>query len=657
MGLKGAFFFGREESVYIRRDYMRKRIVIFASGWGGEYLREVVAGVFQVAKEENMDLFSFVNFSSISETKQYNSMEMNIFRLPDLRDFDGAILMAKSFNMEEEKRYVYEKVLEAGIPTISVDYEYEGITSINTDNYYGMFELTNHVIQKHGVRNIVFMGGPQGHLESEIRLQAVQDLAHENGMSIPQENILHGDWVMDKAKAEVEGWLSSNKQLPHAFICANDVMAIGICDFLKEQGYRIPEDVIVTGYDGIEPGKVYDPVIASVSHEWYSMGIMTMKTLLNKIEGKEDVSLETMKTRFVPGESCGCHLDKTQNSIKLKNSNNRIFQRYEAWACDTHFRNIYLAVRKAEDISTLHHRLNDFFVSENWMEGKDFMLCLEPEYFNIEDEDENLPVKGYSNKMDVICSLKDGVARPHEILTLKKAMFRVAQEKQEPGMYMFVPLSSEGKSYGFAMITRDMDIILGNGLYIWTRHVNQYLEQVRRNLTIVDLMKKLTNLSITDTLTGVYNRAGCEKITYPMLEEYRKLGKTGVVMLADIDRMKRINDEYGHESGDLALCIVARVLREQIPCEWIVARFGGDEFFIGGEVMPSMVLDAMIADITKKLEEEAKRCHIKFDLKISIGYKIITPDSELSVEKSLQKADALMYDVKKCHHEEANRNR
>ena len=631
---------------------MKKRIAIFASGWGGEYLREVVTGILQVAKEVSMDVFSFLGFSSTTENKQSNSAEMNIFRLPDLQDFDGAIVMANTFIMEEERRYIFEKIIEVGIPAISVDYMYDGITSITTDNYYGMFELASHMFKEHGVRSVVLMGGFEEHTQSNIRLQAVQDAAHENGIIVSPENIIYGEWLSDKAKEQVGQWLTTNKQLPDAFICANDGMAIGVCDFLKERGYRIPEDVIVTGYDGIEIGKVYDPVIASVSHQWFHMGTKVMEILLNQIEGKNQDVPETMKTKFVPGESCGCYLDKAKDSTKLGNGNTHMLQKYQA--CDTHFRNIYLAVRKAEDVDTLYHKLKDFFTAECWMEGKDFMLCLEQEFFNIEEGDENLPVEGYGKKIDVISSLKDGIARPHEVLSLKEAMFRVAEEKKEPGMYLFIPLSSEGKSYGFAMMTRNIDIILENQLYIWTRHMNQYLEQVRRNMTITDLMKKLTRLSVTDALTKVYNRAGCEKIAYPMLKERKETGKTIVVMLTDIDRMKVINDQFGHASGDLAIRIVAEVLRAQVPSEWIVARFGGDEFFVGGEVTSTMDLNTIIENINRKLEEEVKRHNILFELKISMGYKVIEPNSNMSVEKGLQKADELMYDIKKCHHEQAD---
>ena len=94
---------------------MKKRIAVFANGWGNEYLQEVTAGAHQAAGPAGADLFVFVNFSIFSNKEiNINDSEANIFRLPDLKDFDGVILMANSFNTQEEADYVYRKVKQPG---------------------------------------------------------------------------------------------------------------------------------------------------------------------------------------------------------------------------------------------------------------------------------------------------------------------------------------------------------------------------------------------------------------------------------------------------------------------------------------------------------------------------------------------------------------
>lgn len=629
---------------------MKKRVAVFANGWGCEYLREVVMGAYEVAAEADIDIFSFVDFSTMADTAIVNKGEINIFKLPDLHDFDGVILMANSFNMKEEETYMYEKVMASGIPCISVEYEFEGITTINTDNYAGMYQLTKHIIEDHGARRIVYFGGPQEHPENQIRLSAVLDVASENGVVIRDEDILYCDWAKVTATKTMEQWLKENEELPDVFICANDTMALGIADCLKDHGYSIPRDIMITGYDCTTLGQEYDPPITSVSHEWFNMGIKTMQILFAKMEGRDCGVPETMKTRMVCGGSCGCAYDRNKISDWDEFGRNPYYKKTEGFVFDSHFRHMYLAARKAESADMLNESFNFLFTAENWMESDNFMLCLEPEFFRIVENDDNLRIDGYSEKVDVICSLHDGKAREHEILPYRKAMFRVAEENAYPGIYIFVPLSGEGTIYGFAMLARDMDIVLENYLYSWTRHMNQYLEHIRRNMMIADLTQKLTVLSVTDVLTGVYNRAGCEKMAYPMLNDIKNAGETGVLMIADIDRMKVINDKYGHACGDLALRSVASVLRLKVPSDWIVARFGGDEFLLSGKMRADIDLKELVESITKELQAVVEREKFEFHLSISIGHVVIDPDSDFDVETSLREADQLMYLVKEGHH-------
>ena len=133
--------------------------------------------------------------------------------------------------------------------------------------------------------------------------------------------------------------------------------------------------------------------------------------------------------------------------------------------------------------------------------------------------------------------------------------------------------------------------------------------------------------------------------------EWHKTGGTGALMIADIDKMKTINDKFGHASGDIALRTVASVLKDQLPKDWIICRFGGDEFFVGGKLLDGMDLEEMKDAITLKLASEVKRMQVPFKLTISIGYARIDPDGSIDLESQLRLADQFMYIVKEQHHQ------
>ena len=152
-------------------------------------------------------------------------------------------------------------------------------------------------------------------------------------------------------------------------------------------------------------------------------------------------------------------------------------------------------------------------------------------------------------------------------------------------------------------------------------------------------------------LTGIYNRAGCEQIAFPMLEEWRNRGGSGVIMLVDIDKMKMINDDYGHSDGDLALRTVASVLKSGLPEDWIVSRYGGDEFFVGGRLQGAeMDLQKLRSSLESRLTKEMKKRDLKFPLSISIGTARMLPEDTMDITEYLQIADDDMYEIKQEHH-------
>lgn len=634
---------------------MKRRIAVFASGWGDEYFRRVVLGISEAAQKENIDTFAFVNFSIRGLDALLNEGEFNIFTLPDMEDFDGVILLANSFNLTKEVEYFSEKLRETKIPAISVEYEMENATALMSDNYLGMYDLAKHVIEEHGAKELVYIGGPQGQAENVNRLKAIHDVTGEMGLDIPETNILYGNWERESGGECVKNWIAGHGSLPDAFLCANDTMAMGACEQLESMGYNVPKDVIVTGFDCLREAQEFHPAIASVGHDWEEMGTVAFSMLKRKMKGEEQETI-TLSAKFVPAASCGCYVEDNSDNKNVTGRKNRKNE-IDGLQADTHFRHIYLWIRKIDNAEDLSESLSDLFSGEHQMEGDDFMLCLDPEFFQIEEDDLNLYVTGYNEKMEIIGSILDGKPLPRTVKQRNEALYWLARQNKEPRLYTVLPILGDLRTYGFAVLTGDMRIACRNQFYIWTRHTSQYLEQVRRNLTISDLTRKLTQMSVTDVLTGVYNRAGCEQIAFPMLAEWRNRGGSGVIMLVDIDKMKMINDEYGHANGDLALRTVASVLKSGLPEDWIISRYGGDEFFVGGRLSGQDTdLEKLRNSLESRLAKEVKKRGLEFPLSISIGAARMKKGDTIEIIEYLQMADDDMYEIKQEHHKKIKTN-
>ena len=630
----------------------RKRVAIFANGWGNDCLMEIGHGVRQEAALADMDVFAFVDYSVNNETEEVKKKEFNIFTLPDLEDFDAAIALGNSFNSHIETEYIQEMFAKSRIPTMCLEYKMDGVDYLGSDDYSGMQELARHMMVDHKVKDIMYMGGIKGHPGDEIRKKAVLDVAKECGIIIPEENILVGEFSGPAAVGEIQKWCLSHPKMPEAIICANDNMAVELCEWLKEHGFRIPEDVKVTGFDCILAGQEYQPVITSVNREWVKMGSKCMEKLLRKMEGKEISSEEEVETRMVCGGSCGCTLDPTKplaRKIRRRNNGRHI----DGFTCDQHFRHMYLSVRRDDTAERLRRSLTHLLGNENWLEGNKVVVALQPDFFHLTEHGvENMKETGYPEEMEVVCSLYDGKDLGKTRIPTKEAVFLPSEGSETPGAYVFVPIRNDDLNFGFAMLSRGFSIVQNDILYIWTRHMNQYMEQVRSNIMIRMLTKRLEMLSVTDKLTEVYNRTGCESIMYEKMESCQLDGGQSVVMIADLDGLKTINDTYGHASGDKAIKLAVDVLRDVLPPYFMIGRFGGDEFLLCGAAYEKVDIEALTGAIISGLRTRTEEEQLPYRISISVGGIQLAKGEKFRVEKCIQRADTLMYYMKAAHHDE-----
>ncbi len=157
--------------------------------------------------------------------------------------------------------------------------------------------------------------------------------------------------------------------------------------------------------------------------------------------------------------------------------------------------------------------------------------------------------------------------------------------------------------------------------------------------------QRLQTLSITDELTGLCNRRGFMNLAQQQLNYVERAGGEVFIIFADLDNMKRINDTLGHEAGDKALILTAKILRTTVRDTDIVGRMGGDEFAVlltsvsSSDSEPILLarLDQELAGINKNLPQEQQ---------IAISFGIVHNPGGATLEELLLLADAKMYAVK-----------
>lgn len=160
------------------------------------------------------------------------------------------------------------------------------------------------------------------------------------------------------------------------------------------------------------------------------------------------------------------------------------------------------------------------------------------------------------------------------------------------------------------------------------------------------LRRELEQMSLTDDLSGLYNRRGFMLLADRMVREARRLKFKLFVLFADLDGLKVINDSLGHPEGDKAICAAASLLRKSFRETDIVARLGGDEFAIMGMINDTFIPEQLIDRLDRSIALYNKTEHNLFTLSLSRGLETLDPLHPEPIETLLKKADELMYENK-----------
>lgn len=171
---------------------------------------------------------------------------------------------------------------------------------------------------------------------------------------------------------------------------------------------------------------------------------------------------------------------------------------------------------------------------------------------------------------------------------------------------------------------------------------------VSKDVTELKSMEeKLQALSLTDELTGIYNRRGF----FTLVEHQFKLcrrQKRGIFMLyADVDNLKEINDTLGHKEGDLVLIETADILKKNYRESDIVARIGGDEFVVIPVGFDGDNIETITSRLQKAIEIHNSESNRSYKLSISAGIAYYTPRNPCSVDELLLEGDKSMYEQKR----------
>ena len=163
------------------------------------------------------------------------------------------------------------------------------------------------------------------------------------------------------------------------------------------------------------------------------------------------------------------------------------------------------------------------------------------------------------------------------------------------------------------------------------------------------IMSTYMGYSIKDELTGLYNRRGFMDYAEKQLNLACRDDKELILVYADLDNMKLVNDNYGHSMGDQLLKDVAEILPDVFRNSDVTARIGGDDFVVLAVGASPEYMGMIIARLLNRLKDFNSTGERPYEISLSVGVSSFNPKNPISLDELMHRADQAMYMDKKSH--------
>lgn len=618
----------------------RKNIGIILFDITGYYQQQLVHTLSKTASKRGYNLLTFSAFTIYGSDTKNAAGEYNILHLIPYEQLDALIVCHDTFNSNEAVEELWKLVTErCQAPIISIRKKVNGCYNILVEDTDAIPAFVRHFHDVHHFDRIAFMSGPYNHPDAIFRLEKYKEAMAELGLDCPEEYIFEGNFWKDCALDASKHFMSLKKR-PQAIVCANDYMALSLCKELTLQGYSVPQDIAISGFDDVRDAHANVPPLTTCYVSVSDMAKKAMETIDTLLNGKEAPACTFVPTKIIIRNSCGCE-SSTMKDLSLS----RMYEvELMEQLINQNVHNTFVSISlenmtSAEDIGD-YLRLED-------VPGiaRDFYLCL-----GIHGNGAYPQVKkkapGFAKRSHSIYSLRDLNPIATSSFETKKLLPPEAI-REEPMAVFFFPIHYLEYNFGYVAATSNGEEAQDTLFHSWLSLIGNTLENSRICAKNQALLEKLNMLYHEDFLTKLYNRRGFEQFSEEEFSEAKKHNIKTMTLSIDMDNLKYINDVYGHSHGDLALQTIADAMRQACSgCE-ICARIGGDEFAVFGYDYSEDKAKQYTENFLQYLKDFNADSSLPYCVNASFGYTISDPSLSISRAQYMSASDDLLYQNKR----------
>ena len=587
------------------------------------------------------------------------------FEYAKSKEVDAIICVSGIYasQMEEEAlRELLRGYEPRPIVSIAMDPQTRNGYTIQADCRKSFKQVINHLKKEHDCKKIAFFSANETRSKEALeRYDAFTAALDSCKLPFYPDMVYDGAFTDFKAYDEIKARFKSKNEIPFdAIVCANDMMAVGCIRAFEEIGVRVPQDVKVVGFDDAIIASMMSPKLSTINQDIYSQGYEAAEIADRLLDG------ETMKKELlnplVPKfrQSCGC--------ISMENSL-PVYKSVDNEVCsDMNEKNdgamqFVNALNEKNTIVTLldvmrgFNTLKQMFFSLKYITSQCAMSGMAVHFFKevqlIDSEKEFILPEQVDLHMFYTEYTNTEVFRPGLTTNPHEKLFASRTMEDISGIFLLNPIFMGEANYGYMLCRIKENKFADYNVYLKivmnaVAQAFDYTSKIQEGRTIERENTELALQSRMDELTGILNRRGFIEHGQAALDVLQETDTSGVVFFADMDGLKKINDTYGHEMGDKAIMLQARVLKDIFRSSDVVGRLSGDEFGIVALGMKMNYVENTKLKIDMLCKKVSIENQLPFTLSISLGAVDLQKSSVL--KQLLSEADKELYKEKKKKH-------
>ncbi len=627
-----------------------KCLGVFINKTDNFFLRNTSEYIDYRARELGFNTVFFSTVGYRNSFSEYDRQERRMFDFAPLEDLDGIIVVPDTYQMlGMEESLLYALKTRAKCPVVGLRNIPDYMHGVVIDESTAIGKVVCHLIEHHGLKKISFMAGYHGHHDSERRIECYRKEMEAHGLEVKPESIFYADMWCNMTEQAYKHFFIDNEK-PEAIVCANDYMALSLMYHVMEMGYSIPRDVVITGFDDIANSDEAIPTLTSVGRSYDKMAYEAVNLIDRLIKDNEHGVKHIEPCRvYIPTEvkyreSCGCGCVNLDDYIL---SNRKKFQTIEyIELIHQSFTYFFINLCSCTDFSQLTDMVE--LDIEKLYNYRDFYVFL------YSDDDDDHPLSIDVDMLDhakMVMGFSDQKRlEPDTRRFDRRELLPESVMRDEPQTYYVMLLHHGTNSLGYSVVQYEQGHSMDAFYLQWNASIASVLNNMYNRSVLMKLLDENRIKSITDPMTGLYNRRGLSEKLTPWWEGRCDRGETVTFISIDLDGLKRINDSFGHAGGDKAIIAVGKAMNAAKTADSIAARVGGDEFIVFLPKSEQSDADGFIERFNKALDEINGSSGYGFSVGASAGAYVKKLDYDSSIEECIRQCDLVMYKEKRIRY-------